>query len=63
MKQQTLKANNGGDGTVKVEVTSKGKIALDKRGFVTVSGHPMHVQCMNYEHIQKYYIIPEHMEP
>ena len=63
MKQQKLKPNNGGDGFVKVTVTNKGVIALDKRGFVTVSGHPMHVSCMNYEHLAKYYLIPEHMQP
>jgi len=63
MKQQKLKSNNGSDEFVKVEVTNQGKIALDKRGFVPISQHSMHISCINYEHLKKYYIIPKHMQP
>jgi hypothetical protein len=63
MKQLKLKANNGSSGSVKVSIASNGKIAMDRKGFVPVSSHPMWMSTIRYEYIEKYYIVPDGLSP
>ena len=63
MKQQLLKANNGGSGTVKVEVNPDRTIHVNKKGFVSVSDHSMYMTTIRYEYIEKYYKVPKDMQP
>jgi len=63
MRRQILKSNNGGDGTVLVDVNQQGKIAVDRKGFVPVSKHAMNMTKVRYEHLKMFYLIPDSMRP
>jgi len=53
MKQQKLKSKNSKDG-IKVPV-HKGYIVVNKKGFIPVQGHPLHIEQMNVDYLELYY--------
>ena len=57
MKQVKLKSKNGKDG-IKVPV-NKGYVAVDRKGFISVEGHPLHIQKMNVDYLELYYDLPD----
>jgi hypothetical protein len=62
MTKQRLKASEGKAGFITVFV-HKGKIVMDKYGFCKVKDHPMWMDTIRYEYIEKYYDVPKGMEP